>query len=63
MTNDELDLVLDVAEHFWVQLSKLVARELDKVPAHLDGELLLRLQEKCSVYGTNYEVYRRGGHK
>lgn len=57
MTEREGELLHRVTEAYWVAFSKLVARHLDRVPPHLQGDLLMRLQEHSSVYGSAYAQY------
>ena len=52
-TLDEWEQFHDLAESFWVELGDLVHRKLANLTDHdLDEALLMRLQEKCSVYGV-----------
>lgn len=44
-------------EAYWRDFSKLVARYVSKTPADLHRELLMRLQDRSSVYGSNYRSY------
>lgn len=57
MTEEELDRLNAVGDMFWHELGKLVAKHVSLMPKHLKPETLAFLQDKCSVYGTNYEKY------
>jgi hypothetical protein len=56
-TWDELDLLHSITEEFWREYSKLVANSLKRAPEHLHDLLLTQLQEKSSVYGSEYECW------
>lgn len=58
-TEEEEDLIHEVQDNYWVDFSKLVGSTLSKVPEHLRDDLLMRLQEKSSVYGSAYDKYIR----
>ena len=57
MTEDDYDLMHEISDQYWIDLSKLIGRTLSKAPARLHDELLMRLQEKSSVYGSDYESH------
>lgn len=51
------DKLYVMADEFWGNLGRLVALTLDEIPKEFHSELLLRLQDKCSVYSVNYEKH------
>ena len=54
MTEEEGQLIFEVKEEYWVELGKLVTRQLAKVPVHLEANLLMQMQEASSLY-SRYE--------
>ena len=57
LTGDEKHEIL---EDFYVEFSKLIASLLDKCDDPDDvHELQWRMQEKASVYGSNWEKYSK----
>lgn len=57
MTEDESELLHNVKNDYWHAFSALVGATLNRVPAHLRDDLLERLQESSSVYGSEYEKH------
>ena len=51
MTEDQLDLLLETKNQYWLDFSKLVNHTLTKVPVELREYLKEMLQETSSVYG------------
>jgi hypothetical protein len=50
MTEEELDLLTEVKDAYWLEFSSLVERTLARVPVSLRPHLEM-LQESSSVYG------------
>ena len=50
----DADLLFEVTEKYWLDFSKLVGETLSKVAPDLRDELLMRIQEKSSYYGSCY---------
>ena len=50
----DADLLFEVTEKYWLDFSKLVGETLSKVAPDLRDELLMRIQEKSSCYGSCY---------
>ena len=61
MTNEEDELLNDIANKYWEEFGQLVARHLMRAPQHLCDELLALLQERSSVYGCAYERHMEAG--
>lgn len=59
--DDDADLIHEISDQYWIDLSKLIGRTLSKAPPRLHHELLERLQEKSSVYGSDYDSYLTKG--
>lgn len=60
MTEDEHIKLVEVGNHFWDTFSKLVAECLDMLPDGMDEtEALYYLSDHSSVFGTNFEKYRK----
>lgn len=57
MTDDEHIKLVEVGDKFWEDFSKLIADALNKLPESLHGEAMYYLQDKTSVFGSNYEKY------
>lgn len=57
MTDEEHELLSDLADGFWLSYSRLVGETLSRAPEHLRDVLLPMLQDKSSVYGSMYEEY------
>ncbi|MDQ3774842.1 MAG: hypothetical protein M3461_11005 [Pseudomonadota bacterium] len=61
MTNEEGELLNNIANEYWEEFGQLVARHLLRAPQHLRDELLMTLQERSSVYGCAYERHMEDG--
>lgn len=57
MTEDEHERLVDVGNAFWKAFSKLVGHAIAQMPAHLESETMMYLQDKTSVYGSDYGRY------
>lgn len=54
--HENLELNLhDHVDAFWLEFSELVARFINLAPAEVADELLMRMQEHASVYGSRYD--------
>ena len=42
---------------FWTKLSELVGEMLSQFPAEMHSDLLMPMQDACSVYGSDYEKF------
>lgn len=55
---EEQDLMLhNICEEYWKEFSQLVAKHLTKAPLEFQRELLIRLEDKSSVHGSDFERY------
>jgi hypothetical protein len=54
LSEEEADLMHETLEEFWIDFGKLVAEKLNKLPKDLEFFMLMRMQERASVYGTAY---------
>jgi hypothetical protein len=59
MTEDEHIKLVEVGNSFWDKLGSLIADHVAQMPKHLEGDTLNYLQDKCSVFGTEYDKYLR----
>lgn len=57
MTEDEHAQLTDIINEYWVDFSKLVAAQLNKVSPHLRSQLLMMLEDSSSVHGSDYGRY------
>lgn len=48
------DLMYSAQNKFWRNLGWITARALRDIPEEYHDELLMRLQDAASVYGTDY---------
>lgn len=51
------DRIDDARQEFWQNLGRIVALALNKVPKDHHDDLLMRLQDSCSVYGVDYSKH------
>lgn len=56
-SEEDFALVSDICNDYYVKFSQLIAEELKKVKPELQDELLGRLQDLSSVYGSKYDEY------
>ena len=57
MNARDLDRLHSCREAFWLDLGRLVAKHLNRLPARLHDDALVQMQEAASVYGSSYENY------
>ena len=57
LSEEEADLLHETLEEFWIDFGKLVAEKLNKLPKDLEFFMLMRMQERASVYGTAYSKH------
>jgi hypothetical protein len=57
MTEDEGFKISIVVGAFWADLGTLAAKHLASLPEHLENELLMSMQDACSIYGTKYSEH------
>jgi len=57
MTEDESILQGGIANYYWTEHSKLIGRCLSCAPEHLRDELMMKLSDCSSVYGSGYDKY------
>jgi len=57
MTEEDGELIHEINNQYWQDLSRLIGQTLSRAPARLHPELLERLQESSSVYGSDYETH------
>jgi hypothetical protein len=48
-----------ILDRYYTDFSKLVARYIDKVTREEETLFLMQLQERSSVYGSDFDSYRR----
>lgn len=51
MTEEELELLFELKDQYWLKFSELVNETLSRAPQQLRGQLLDMLGESSSVYG------------
>lgn len=54
---DKYELLQIAKDEYYIEFSKLIASTLKKVPKEWQDDLLVRLQETSSVYGSRYARY------
>ena len=57
MTEEEHIRLANVGDIFYRDFSKLVARHIAKMPTDLETVTVAYLQDKCSIYGSQYAEY------
>lgn len=57
------DRMAEALNEYYIGHSKLIGRLLHDIPEEYHGEMLMRMQESNSVYGSKYESYLHGEKK
>lgn len=57
LTEDEHIKLVEVGNSFWNALSKLTAEHLAKMPEELEDQTLRYLQDRASLYGSDFDKY------
>ena len=57
MTEDEGILCHRASNEYWEKLSKLIGETLSQVPENVRDDLMMQLQDRSSVYGSDYKKY------
>jgi len=57
MTEEEGELTNQVCNDYWTEFGQLVAKHLQRVPRHLQDEVMGMLQDRSSCYGSNYSKH------
>lgn len=55
LTEKEHIKLVEVGNSFWNAFGKLVAKHVEKMPPELETKTLYYLQDKASVFGSDYE--------
>ena len=55
MTEAEHIRLVDVGDRFWKELGWLAAQHIAMMPKGIEGQVTVYLQDKCSIYGTEYD--------
>ena len=54
MTEDEHIKLVEVGNSFWAKLGELAADHIAQMPKEIEAEVILYLQDRCSIYSTCY---------
>jgi hypothetical protein len=57
LTEDEHTKLVKIGDSFYDELGLLVADHVARTPRQLESETLCYLQDKCSVYGVDYDKH------
>ena len=55
LTEDQHIKLVKVGNEFWEELGTLAAEMIAKFPEEIEDDVTMYLQEKCSIYGSNYD--------
>lgn len=59
LTEDEHIKLVEIGNEYWDKFSRLIAETLEKMPKHLEREVLEYLEDRSSVHGSNFEKYQK----
>jgi len=57
LTKDQHMELVKVGDSFWDKLGQLAAVHIAQFPEDVEAEVTTYLQDKCSIYGTEYDIY------
>lgn len=57
LTEEEHEKLVRWSDDFWKRLGMLTADIASKFPEEIEHLIVAHLQDKCSIYGTEYEKY------
>lgn len=63
LTEDDHIKLVEVGDMFWEEFSKLCAQHISMLPEAIEDEVITYLQDKTSIYGSNYTEYLRNYRK
>ena len=55
LTEDQHIKLVEVGNKFWEELGTLAAECAAEFPPEIEDDVIMYLQDKCSIYGTNYD--------
>lgn len=55
LTEEQHIKIVEIGNDFWEEFGALAAKHIARLPVELEDELTTHLQEKCSIYGSNYD--------
>lgn len=57
LTEEQHIKLVVVGDKFWNDLGKLAGKAISQFPPEIQDEVTCYLQDKCSIYGTDYEKH------
>jgi hypothetical protein len=57
MNEEQHVKLVDVGDHFWDQISRLIGKAVSQFPEEIEDEVIAYLGERSSVYGSEYKKY------
>lgn len=55
LTEDEHIKLVEVGDKFWEDFGKLAAQAISQFPEEIENIVIAHLQDKCSIYGSEYK--------